>query len=124
MAFENKRWDGQDFSRTIFEHSFTFKQCSFVNANFNECQLKPNAIVSFYRCDLINTSFIGVWFFAGGKIQFDESDIRSAKFNNINYLIDKIQNGVITFNKVKYVDAADFGNEAINAVIKLMNKIN
>ena len=124
IAFENKRWDDEDFSSTLFEHSVTFKQCSFVNANFNQCQFKLNAIVSFYRCDLINTSFTGAWFSGHGKVQFDESDIRSAKFNNIHDLTDKIQNGVITFNKVKYVDAADFGNEAINAVIKLMNKIN
>lgn len=122
MAFENKRWDGENFSWTIFEHSVTFKQCSFVNAIFNECEFKQNAIVSFYRCDLINTSFTGSWF--SGKIQFDESDIRFANFKNIHFLTDKIQNGEITFNKVKYVDAADFGNKAINTVIKLMNKIN
>ena len=122
MAFENKRWDGQDFSRTFFEHSVTFKQCRFVNANFNNCQFNQNAIFSFYRCDLINTSFTGA--FIGGKMHFDESDIRSAIFNNIDQLTNKIQNGTVTFNKVKYVDDADFANEAINAVIKLLNKIN
>ena len=122
MAFENKRWDGQDFSRTFFEHGVTFKQCSFVNANFNNCQFNQNAIFSFYRCDLINTSFTGA--FIGGKMHFDESDIRSAIFNNIDQLTNKIQNGTVTFNKVKYVDAADFANEAINAVLKLLNKIN
>ena len=123
MTFENKRWDNKDLARTIFKHSVIFKKCSFVNAKFDYCEFKPNTIVSFYRCDLINTSFTCADI-SHGKIQFDESDIRSAKFNNIHYLTDKIQNGAITFNKVKYVDAADFGNEAINAVIKLMNKIN
>ena len=120
MAFENKRWDGQDFSKTSFEHSVTFKQCSFVNANFSDCRFNSNAIVSFYRCDLINTSFTGARF-SGGKMQFDESDIRFAIFHKIDQITNKIQNGTVKFNKVKYVDAADFGNEAISAVIKLMN---
>ena len=57
-------------------------------------------------------------------MHFDESDIRSAIFNNIDQLTNKIQNGTVTFNEIKYVDTADFGNEAINAVIKLLNKIN
>ena len=121
MAFTNKRWDGEDFARVIFSHSVSFKQCSFVNANFDHCQFNSKAIVSFHQCDLINTNFTSAHFY-GGKIQFDESDIRSATFNNIK--LKHIEDGTITFNKVKYVDTADFGNEAINAVIKLMNKIN
>ena len=58
-----------------------------------------------------------------GKIYFDGSDLRSADFESISELPDKIQNGKVTFSDVKYVDLAKFDNRAINALIKLMNNI-
>ena len=125
MTFENKIWDGVDFKGASFEHSITFKQCSFVNASFNHCKFTKNAIVSFHCCDLINTSFTYADF--SGKIHFDGSDLRFARFSKIsrqNELIDKIQSGAVTFDRVKYVSSAEFGNKAINVVIKLMNNIN
>ena len=39
-------------------------------------------------------------------------------------LPDKIQNGKVTFNNVKYADFAKLDNRTINVLIKLMNKIN
>ena len=125
MTFENKIWDGVDFKGASFEHSITFRRCSFVNASFNNCKFTNNAIVSFYCCDLINTSFTFADF--SGKINFDGSDLRFAQFSKIikqNELIDKIQSGAVTFDRVKYVSSAEFGNKAINVVIKLMNNIN
>ena len=125
MTFENKIWDGVDFKGASFEHSITFKQCSFVNASFSHCNFTKNAIVSFHCCDLINTSFTYADF--SGKIHFDGSDLRFARFSKIsrqNELIDKIQSGAVTFDRVKYVSSAEFGNKAINVVIKLMNNIN
>ena len=125
MTFENKMWDGVDFKGASFEHSITFKRCSFVNASFNNCKFTKNAIVSFYCCDLINTSFRCADF--SGKINFDGSDLRCAQFSKIirqNELIDKIQSGAVTFDRVKYVSSAEFGNKAINVVIRLMNNIN
>ena len=107
--------------RTFFERNITFKQCSFVNANFKYCDFKENVIVSFDRCDLINTNFSYANF--NGKIYFDGSDLRSADFESISDPPDKIQNGKVTFSDVKYVDLAKFDNRAINALIKLMNNI-
>ena len=52
-TFENEIWDGQILERTSFQNNITFKQCSFVNANFNYCEFKENTIVSFDRCDLL-----------------------------------------------------------------------
>ena len=124
MTFENKIWDGVDFQGASFEHSVTFKQCSFVNANFNRCKFSENTIVSFHCCELINTSFAHADF--SGKIHFDGSDLRFAQFSKIfrqKELIDKIQSGAVTFSRVKYVSSAEFGNKAINVVIKLMNNI-
>ena len=125
MTFENKIWDGVDFKGASFEHSITFKRCSFVNASFNHCKFTKNTIVSFHCCDLIKTSFTYADF--SGKIHFDGSDLRFARFSKIsrqNELIDKIQSGAVTFDRVKYVSSAEFGNKAINVVIKLMNNIN
>ena len=125
MTFENKIWDGVDFKGASFEHSITFKRCSFVNASFNHCKFTKNTIVSFHCCDLIKTSFTYADF--SGKIHFDGSDLRFAQFSKIsrqNELIDKIQSGAVTFDRVKYVSSAEFGNKAINVVIKLMNNIN
>lgn len=79
-------------------------------------------IVSFDRCDLINTNFSYANF--NGKIYFDGSDLRSADFESISELPDKIQNGKVTFNNVKYADFAKLDNRTINVLIKLMNKIN
>ena len=52
-TFENEIGDGQNLERTSYQHNITFKQCSFVNANFNYCEFKENTIVSFDRCDLL-----------------------------------------------------------------------
>ena len=121
-TFENEIGDGQNLERTSYQHNITFKQCSFVNANFNYCEFKENTIVSFDRCDLINTSFFDSNF--NGKIHFDGSDLRSADFQSMSELPDKIQNGKVTFNNVKYADFAKLDNRTINVLIKLMNKIN
>ena len=124
MTFENKIWDGVDFQAIRFKHSITFKKCSFVNAKFDNCKFCKDTIVSFYCCDLINTSFVNADF--SGKIHFDGSDLRFARFSKIirqNELIDKIQSGAVTFDRVKYVSSAEFGNKAVNVVIKLMNNI-
>ena len=120
-TFENKIWDRTDFKSSIFQHNIIFKHCSFINASFSSCQFDQNVIVFFHGCDLINTSFDSSNF--RGKVYFDESDIRFASFATANCLVDKIQNGTVTFARVKHADAADFGNKAINAVIKLLNKL-
>ena len=120
MMFKNKIWDGNDLSSTHFEHSITFKQCSFVNVKFESCEFKKNVVVSFHQCDLMNTSFRGAKF--NGTINFDGSDLRCTDFGfNNDLLLAKIQNGSVTFDRVKYVDTANFSNKAINMVIKLMN---
>ena len=122
MTFENKIWDGKNLINTYFEHNFAFKQCSFVNVKFDYSEFRKNTNVCFHQCDLINTSFCNVRF--DGTIHFDGSDLRCSNFSNISDLLDKIQNGTVTFSRVKYVDTANFSNKAINTVIKLMNKIN
>ena len=120
MKFKNKIWDGNDLSSTHFEHSVTFKQCNFVNVKFEFSEFKKNVVVSFHQCDLMNTSFRGAKF--NGTIHFDESDLRCTDFGFDNdLLLAKIQNGSVTFNRVKYIDTANFYNKAINMVIKLMN---
>ena len=120
IKFKNKIWDGNDFGKTHFEHSVTFKQCSFVNVKFNSCEFKKKVVVSFHQCDLMNTSFCGAKF--DGTIHFDGSDLRCTDFgNNNDLLLAKIQNGSVTFNGVKYIDTANFHNKASNMVIKLMN---
>ena len=119
MTFKNKIWDGEDLTHTHFAHSITFRQCSFVNARFSYCKFKKNAVISFYQCDLINTSFNSAEF--EGTTHFDESDLRCTDFGSKNDILDKIQNGTMTFRRVKYIDSANFHNKAINSVIKLMN---
>ena len=119
MTFKNKIWDGKNLTHTHFAHSVTFIQCSFVNAKFESCTFMKNAVVSFHQCDLINTSFQSAEF--QGITHFDESDLRCTNFRNVDGLLDKIQNGKLTFSRVKYIDSANFHNQAINTVIKLMN---
>ena len=118
MTFENKVWDGTDLTRTHFKHRVTFKQCSFVNVKFDFCQFRKNVVVSFHQCDLMNTSFKQAQF--DGTIHFDGSDLRCTNFESIDGLLDKIQNGTVTFRRVKYIDTANFHNKAINTVIKLL----
>ena len=104
-----------------FEHNVTFKQCSFVNVNFDCCQFRKNAVVSFHQCDLMNTSFNCAIF--DGTIHFDGSDLRCTNFRSIDALLDKIENGTVTFSRVKYIDSANFNNKAVNTVIKLMKSL-
>ena len=80
------------------------------------------ATVSFHQCNLINASFTGARF--DGTIHFDGSDLRCTNFKYIKDLLDKIENGTVTFSRVKYVDTASFTNEATKTIIKLINKIN
>ena len=122
ITFENKIWDGKDLSYTYFKHVVTFKQCSFVNAKFQYSQFKKHATVSFHQCNLINASFYGAKF--DGTIHFDGSDLRCTNFTCITDLVDKIENGTVTFSSVKYADTANFSNKATKAIIKLINKIN
>ena len=48
MTFRNKIWHSEDLKNTHFEHCVTFKQYSFVNVKFDNCQFKKNAVVSFH----------------------------------------------------------------------------
>ena len=121
VTLENKIFDGKDLSKTHFKHVVTFKQCSFVNVSFNYSQFKKHTTVSFHQCDLINASFRGALF--DGTIHFDGSDLRCTNFTYIKDLLDKIENGTVTFSRVKYVDTANFTNEATKTIIKLINKI-
>ena len=122
ITFENKIWDGIDLSKTHFRHVVTFKQCSFVNVRFNESQFMKHTTVSFHQCNLINANFCNARF--DGTMHFDGSDLRCTNFTYIKDLLDKIENGTVTFSRVKYVDTAKFSNEATKTIIKLINKIN
>ena len=120
QIFEKKRWDDVKFNHVTFARDITFKNCSFLKANFFHCRFTSDAVITFHDCDLLDTDFSTAIFL--GKIHFDGSDIRYTNFSNYTNIDKDIKNEKITFYNVCYADNAIFDRDSTKIIIELMNK--
>ena len=117
MNFGNAQWDYLSIENVLFIHDISFKNCSFLQTTFKNCQFgkrQGNVNINFHNCDLILTDFSSSSFI--GVVDFDGSDLRCSNFKGIKDMDYLIDNDKVKITNAKYVKKAQFDEDAMRVI--------
>ena len=124
MNFENAQWDYLTFENIRFANDISFKNCSFLQTSFKNCEFGKRHVsekvnIKFHNCDLIFTDFSSSYLI--DVVDFDGSDLRCANFKGIEDMDYLLDNDIVKITNAKYVQKTHFDENAMRVITGSMH---